>query len=359
MLGNFLKFLTMFFMYAAFLVSSFLFVYRFKKFFDKKLNKYLCIIIPVVIILSIFIIRKFDVVECDVIFGHLVVIWLVLYLIINKLFKFKKLFVIDVTSLVLTIIYVFIGYYSATNVVVKNFDLVTDKDISNLKIVQITDSHIGSTMDGVKFSNYMDDINKLNPDIVVITGDFVDDDTKYNELIDACKGLSKLNAKYGVYYVFGNHDKAYFDLREFNTDDLRRELLNNNVTILEDESVEVADNVVIVGRQDKTEEDRKSIISLTQDISKDKYIIVLDHQPNDFDNEVKAGADLVLSGHTHNGQIFPVGIFIRLVHMFDRVYGYEKRDNTNFIVSSGMGGWRVPFKTFSDSEYVVVNVSKK
>lgn len=352
-------FLTMFFMYAAFIGSSVFFVYRFKKNFVGILNKYLCYGISIVLILIIFIIRKFDVVECDIIFGHLMVFWFVIYLIINKLFKCKKILVVDIVSLVIAVTYVSIGYYTATHVKVIKYEFETNKDISDFRIVQLTDTHIGATMDGVKFSEYMEEINKYNPDLVVITGDFVDDDTKYNELIDACEGLSKLKAKYGVYYVFGNHDKAYFDLREFKTDDLRRELEKNNVVILEDEVVEVADNVVVVGRQDKTEEDRKSMSSLVSSVASDKYMIVLDHQPNDFENERKAQADLVLSGHTHNGQIFPVGIFIRLVHMFDRTYGYEKRDNTNFIVSSGMGGWRVPFKTLANSEYTIIDVVKK
>jgi predicted MPP superfamily phosphohydrolase len=287
------------------------------------------------------------------------VIWFIIYLFINKLFKCKKIFIIDIVSVVVSIVYVLIGYYTATNVKVIKYNLETDKDISNLRIVQLTDSHIGSTMDGIKFAKYMEEINEYNPDVVVITGDFVDDDTKYNELVDACAGLSKLKTKYGVYFVFGNHDKAYFDLREFKTDDLRDELQKNNVVILEDDIIEITDNVVVVGRQDRTEESRKSILSLTSDVSSDKYMIVLDHQPNDFENEALAGADLVLSGHTHNGQIFPVGIFIRMFHMFDKTYGYEKRGNTNFIVSSGIGGWRVPFKTFANSEYTIIDVIKK
>ena len=91
---------------------------------------------------------------------------------------------------------------------------------------------------------------KLNPDIVVITGDFIDDDTSYNDFIVGCEALGLLNTKYGVYFVYGNHDKGYFNNRSYNDSDLRRELNKNNVIILEDEKVSITDDIILIGRQD-------------------------------------------------------------------------------------------------------------
>ena len=112
----------------------------------------------------------------------------------------------------------------------------------------------------------------------------------------------------------------------------------------------------MVGRQDKEVKDRIDAITLTKDLDKNKYIIMLDHQPNDYDNETMSGADLVLSGHTHGGQLIPLGQFGLLLGSNDKIYGMEKRDNTTFIVNSGISDWAIKFKTGTVSEYVVIDV---
>ena len=83
--------------------------------------------------------------------------------------------------------------------------------------------------------------------------------------------------------------------------------------------------------------------------------MVLDHQPNDYDAEAESGADLVLSGHTHGGQLIPVNLFISLAN--DKTYGMEKRGNTNFIVTSGISDWAIKFKTGCRSEFNVIDVN--
>ncbi len=83
---------------------------------------------------------------------------------------------------------------------------------------------------------------------------------------------------------------------------------------------------------------------------------MMDHQPNDYANE--AGyADLVVSGHTHGGQLIPIGIIGKLIGAFDRAYGWEKRDGTDFIVTSGISDWAILFKTGTKSEYLIINVT--
>ena len=88
-----------------------------------------------------------------------------------------------------------------------------------------------------------------------------------------------------------------------------------------------------------------------------QYTVVLDHQPNAYDEEAQSGADLVLSGHTHGGHIFPAGQIGLAIGANDRVYGYEKRLNTDYIVTSGISGWAIPFKTGTISEYCIIDVS--
>ena len=91
-------------------------------------------------------------------------------------------------------------------------------------------------------------------------------------------------------------------------------------------------------------------------LDSEKYIVVLDHQPSDYDAEAAAGADLVLSGHTHGGQFIPVlraGVWLGLD---DLHYGLEHRLNTTFIVSSGISNWAFHFKTGCVAEYVVIDI---
>ena len=160
----------------------------------------------------------------------------------------------------------------------------------------------------------MKEIQDLNPDVVLIAGDYVDDDTSKEDMIRCCQALGELKTTYGVYFSFGNHDKGYYDpdYRGYDGDDLDPE----------------------------------------------KFSIVIDHQPADYAAQAEAGVDLVLSGHTHGGQLFPLMNIENLTGMTsdDRVYGYEKRDNTNFIVTSGISDWAIKFKTGCRSEYVVADI---
>ena len=105
-----------------------------------------------------------------------------------------------------------------------------------------------------------------NDDIVVITGDFVDDDTTREDMVKSSKGLGMLKTKYGVYFIYGNHDKAYFNYRNFNNKQLRKELKKNNVIILEDEVKLINNYIYLVGRQDRLASDRLEAETLTDDL---------------------------------------------------------------------------------------------
>lgn len=297
----------------------------------------------------------------------IVFLYFILFLLLGDLLAFlmKKIIKIKIdyniqilTSFLLTVFYLGYAFFLAHHVVETKYVVETNKDIGvdNFRIVQISDSHIGATMDGDQFLEYMEKVNEVKPDIVVVTGDFVDDDTNFEEMRKACTGLGKLQTKYGVYFVYGNHDKGYFDRRDFNDKDLRRELKENKVTILEDESVLVTDSIYLIGRQDRGTLKRASILDLTKDLDKNKYMIVLDHQPNDYDNEAQADVDLVLSGHSHGGQFFPLGPLGVVFGFNDAYYGLEKRENTTFIVNSGIGDWAIQFKTGTVSEYGVIDI---
>ena len=176
---------------------------------------------------------------------------------------------------------------------------------------------------------------------------------------ESTKSLSKLKPKYGIYFVNGNHDKGYYNNREFSINDLYHEFEKVNVTVLEDEVKEINDKIYLIGRKDKSVTTRMSISDLTKNLNKSKYIIDLNHQPNDFENEKNAGVDLVLSGHTHGGQLIPLGLIGTISKANDSEYGLTRKGNTNYIVTSGISNWALYFKTGTKSEYVIIDIVNK
>ena len=264
-------------------------------------------------------------------------------------------------------VYLGFGWYNAHHVDRTAYELSTEKSLpgGKLRIAQIADSHIGTTFDGEGFASYMQTIQKDNPDIVVVTGDFVDDSSTKEDMVAACRALGAMQTTYGVYFVYGNHDKGYYNSRDYTPEELDAELRNNGVIVMEDKVAVIADCVCIIGRRDRNEGERKNgtkrltMDEITKELDKSRYTIVLDHQPNDYDAEAAAGADLVLSGHTHGGQLIPLGPIGRWIGANDRTYGMEQRGGTTFIVTSGISDWEIYFKTGTKSEYVIIDITEK
>lgn len=261
-----------------------------------------------------------------------------------------------IVAIALTLLWLSFGWYNAHHVCRTAYAL-SGRVSEPLRIVGFSDSHVGAVFSGEKLGQYVERINAENPDAVVIVGDFVDDDTSRTDMENACKALSGLQAKYGVYYVFGNHDSGYYSShRGYGRDVLLKQLRANGVCVLEDENVRLCGNVWLSGRKDAHSE-RKPAPVLTEGLSEDDYIIMLDHQPTDYDAEMAAGADLVFSGHTHGGQLIPIRRLIKVLGKNQRLYGHEKRGNTDFIVSSGIGDWAMDFRTGCISEYFVADIT--
>ena len=268
-----------------------------------------------------------------------------------------------VSAVVATLCALAAGWYFDHNVWATDYVLKSEKDVRNIRIAAFADSHIGTTFNAEGFARHIEKMKEYNPDVVLIVGDFVDDGTNRNDMIKACQVLGDIKAKYGVYFVFGNHDKGYYGAkhRGFGIDELAQELLKNNVKILHDEAVLIDNNFYIIGRRDFSEIRersgyRKSTQNLVKDLDLAKYIIVADHQPTDFNNQAEAGVDLVIAGHTHGGQLFPFNWVGKWIGANDEIYGLSKRKNTNFIVTSGLSDWAIKFKTGTKSEFVVVDI---
>lgn len=316
--------------------------------------------IGTVILLCVILGLIFGMFTAVVLVLHIILVWAVTDLIafiVKKLSK-KELCaeIRAAATAVLLIIYFSYGWYNAHNVIGTDYSVSTDKLTDDIKIAMIADSHMGVTLDGDAFAKALSEIQEQKPDLLFIVGDLVDDGSDKEDMISACEALGEFEATYGVYYVYGNHDKGYSDSIAFTDEELRNELSANGVIILEDEVINIENELCIIGRKDRSDEDRQDISKLLAGIDSSMYTIVLDHQPNDYDAIEEAGADLVLSGHTHGGHIFPAGYVGLLIGANDKVYGYERRSDTDFIVTSGISGWAIPFKTGCVSEYVIIEI---
>lgn len=259
-------------------------------------------------------------------------------------------------AIAISIIYLSVAFYLCHSVVRTEYDLTSDKSVSSLRIALIADSHLGTTFDGDGFARELSKIKADAPDLLIIAGDFVDNDSDKKDMVRACEALGNMKLKYGVFFSYGNHDKHSFNGRDFTARDLEKELTDNGVHVLEDE-LYFADDLCIAGRKDSYTEARCQISELLKEVDEDKYIIVIDHEPTDYDNEANSPADLVLSGHTHGGQLLIMSWMGEGFGVNDNTYGYEKRGNTDFIVTSGISDWALDFKTGTRSEYVIINVN--
>ncbi|MBP5155748.1 MAG: metallophosphoesterase [Clostridia bacterium] len=293
---------------------------------------------------------------------HLYVFWLLADLIglaINKARKkTPSKYIAGAFAVLFCIGWMTYGWFSAHCARQTFYSFETAKVKENVRIVQVTDSHIGQVFDSAGFAKYMEDINALSPDAVVIVGDFVDDDTSKEDMLGGCDALGKLQTRYGVYFAWGNHDRGYYSesRRGWSYSELRARLEANGVIILEDDTAVIADSICLIGRKDRSDGRRKTAAELMQTAGKDKYTVMLDHQPHDFAAEAETGVDLVLCGHTHGGQFIPILHVGEWIGENDLRYGHEKRGDTDFIVSSGIGCWGFKFKTGCFSEYVIIDI---
>ncbi len=255
------------------------------------------------------------------------------------------------------------GKYNMYHVVRTDYDVTVNKNLSHdYKVALVADLHYGISIDAEKLQAVADAIEKESPDFVILCGDIVDESTTPEGMNEAFSILGHIESKLGVYYVYGNHDKSRLGLSGRFTDmELAEAIRSNRIEILEDNTVLFNDDMIFVGRMDKMERTQKgkSIDELLVGADKSKVIVVSDHQPNDYEALSKAGCDLVMSGHTHGGQLFPFGEFSQLIGANDMTYGFKKVGDLNAIVTSGIAGWGFDMRTERHSEYVMIHLKGK
>jgi predicted MPP superfamily phosphohydrolase len=219
--------------------------------------------------------------------------------------------------------------------------------IAQMKIAFAADFHLRETTSPRLMERFVEKVNGVSPDIVLIGGDVFEGERESNKLSEFQDQFRRLKARYGVYGVPGNHD-----LRGANA---MTSFDRAGIHLLQ-EAVEKIDNVLyLVGRTDGRFRGRKSIDELLRGCDRSLPIIVLEHRPTDLDNVSRSGADILFSGHTHNGQLFPVNFITN--HRYELSWGYKLKNRMHVFVTSGIQTWGPPVRTAGISEIVIVNVS--
>lgn len=268
----------------------------------------------------------------------------------------KTKLIIGISTFAIVSLIFFIGYINARNPKIKTVEIQINKPdaiFDELNIVAVSDIHLGTMVNTSKAKRLANKINELNPDIVLIGGDIIDDNIKVVKHFKLLEELKKIKSKYGVYSCFGNHEyisKAYTDLNYFK---------ENGIIMLRDSTVNIDNKFYVIGRDDihggsVWGKNRKSLDELIKETNSKLPVIVLDHQPYNLAEVAEHPVSFQFSGHTHNGQIWPFNFITG--SLFEQDWGSIKKKDTEFYISSGYGTAVVPIRVGNDSEIVNIKM---
>lgn len=280
----------------------------------------------------------------------------------NKYIKYLPLII----SVLFTISFSLYGVYNAHDLKVVKYDINVNKDsnINSLNVVLLSDLHLGYNVGLKEISEVVSEINANKPDVVLIAGDLFDNDfdSIYNP-DEISNTLAKIKSKYGVYTTLGNHDvneKIYLGftfswLNKSNpsiNNEMKDFIDESNINILYDDFITIGD-IQIYGRPDKVKinfnnNNRLDANEVLNKLDSTKPIIIVDHEPTDYELYKDMNVDLYLCGHTHDGQLFPLNLTSKLT--WDNSSGYKKYENMHNIVTSGVGLYGIDMRTFTNAE---------
>lgn len=287
-------------------------------------------------------------------------------------YKYPALLVFGSFAFFLILAVSFYGIVHAKQIKIRQYPVTIRKSCSvpKLKIALIADLHLGCNSTEAHIKKLVDAVNAQSPDLVCIAGDFFDneyDAVKNPETM--AKLLAGIQSLHGVYGCWGNHDVSEkilagfaFPHKEKLDKDPRFEqfLSDANITLLEDETLCIDGVFYLAGRKDpdmvKREHDtRLSASDLLSGLDSRFPIIVMDHQPGELAAAAQAGVDLLLSGHTHDGQTFPATIPVRF--LWENPGGILKKGAMTSVVTSGAGVWGPAMRVGTDNEIVILDVN--
>lgn len=279
----------------------------------------------------------------------------------------KKIIIpLIIIILLISSILLYSRFIATKGLKVKEYKIVNTKitdSYHGLKIVHLSDIHYGSTISEKELNNIVDKINEINPDIVVLTGDLIDNRIPFDkDIIINC--LSKIEANLGKYAISGNHDLPLDDFNYIVKESGFTNLDNNYDLIYYKSNEPIIISGIGYDGEDvgiKTEQFDKYISELEVDDIKPIYSILLIHEPDTVNNLDLNKYDLVLAGHSHNGQVrLP---FVGALYTPDGSKNYYdehyKINNTDLYISSGLGTSMYKFRLFNKPSINFYRITNK
>lgn len=249
-----------------------------------------------------------------------------------------------------------LSVYNAYTPVVRHLSIQIDKPINPVRVAVASDTHLGYLVGARQLNRLADILRTEQADLLLMPGDIMDDDTyvyhgekmhtAFDNLVSSVDG--------NLIASLGNHDLYKQQERQAIVEAVR----DGGAILLDDKTHTLTINgtpITIIGRFDDHHHTRKSTAELMTDVDTSHLVILLDHRPSQIDDNVKLPIDLQVSGHTHNGQIFPANFIVKLLNRV--AYGHKLINHTHVVVSSGYGFWGVPFRLGSQAEVWVIQIT--
>ena len=312
------------------------------------------------LVLSIFVLRHIEIPEVlsQGLF-NIGSVWLVftLYMVLALLVTdISKLFVPTlktygfVVSFGFTVCLLTYGYFNYKHPDINHLDITLDKPLQGqpMKIVAISDVHLGNGTRKPQLQKFVEMINAQEPDLIIIGGDLID-----NSLIPLyqqkmAEELNQLKAPMGIYLAPGNHE--YISGMEA----CEQFLKGTPIRLLRDSIVTLPNGLQLIGRDDRSNRRRLPIAELMKQADSTKPTLLIDHQPYEVAKKDSLGIDILFSGHTHRGQVWPLSLLVD--NMYEQSYGYRKWKHSHVYVSSGLSLWGPPFRIGTKSDMLVMMV---
>lgn len=251
------------------------------------------------------------------------------------------------------------GYLNACWVRVKDLTISIPRPAMGLDSLTVTlasDIHLGAIIGNGRLGRLVDRINATEPDLVLLSGDIVDEDIAPVIRQDMGRKMAAIRSRLGVWGITGNHE--YIG----GVGEALKYLEAHGIKMLVDQKAEVVPGVWIAGRNDRSAArfggaPRKPLAGLLEGVEGRGVVILLDHQPFGLEEAAASGVDLQLSGHTHHGQLWPLSLITN--RLYEKSWGYLRRGDTHYYISSGAGTWGPPVRVGNHPEVVKIKLKFK
>ena len=312
------------------------------------------------LVLSIFVLRHIEIPEVlsQGLF-NIGSVWLVftLYMVLALLVTdISKFFVPTlkaygfVASLGFTVCLLTYGYFNYKHPDINHLDITLDKPLQGqpMKIVAISDVHLGNGTRKPQLQKFVEMINAQEPDLIIIGGDLIDNSLTPLYQQKMVEELNQLKAPMGIYLAPGNHE--YISGMEA----CEQFLKGTPIRLLRDSIVTLPNGLQLIGRDDRSNRRRLPIAELMKQADSTKPTLLIDHQPYEVAKKDSLGIDIQFSGHTHRGQVWPLSLLVD--NMYEQSHGYRRWSNSHVYVSSGLSLWGPPFRIGTKSDMLVMRV---